>query len=277
MGKLEGRVVFITGAARGQGRSHAVTLAEEGANIVGIDICEQISEVPYKLGTQDDLDETQRLVEKTGRQMLCVKADVRDLGALRAAFESGVEQFGHIDSAIANAGILLAVAEESDAVTNWQLGIDVMLTGVWNTFQAVMPHLIERGKAGHIGNIVATSSAAGLLPLGAGTGGDSYGIAKLGVIGLVERYANYLAQFNIRVNGVAPTNCATPMILENPALGEFINAHPNLANAMQTMLPQFPMIEPRDVSEAILFLIADTGRTFTGSTLNVDAGMAVRR
>ena len=275
MGQLDGRVVFITGAARGQGRSHAVTLAEEGANIVGVDICEDIDLVPYKLGTLADLEETARLVEKTGQDMLIRTADVRDQAALQAAFDAGVQQFGHIDTVIANAGVILSNTEERDAAEALRVGIDIMLIGVWNTFQAAIPHLKERGQGG---NLVATSSMAALLNLTDGRGGsDAYNMSKLAITGLVQSYANLLAPNSIRVNAVAPTNCATPMVTENPALFKVIEASPNLVNAMQTALPDFPMIEPKDVSNAILFLISEQGRTFTGSILKVDAGMDIRR
>jgi SDR family mycofactocin-dependent oxidoreductase len=275
MGQLDGRVVFITGAARGQGRSHAVTLAEEGANIVGVDICEDIDVVPYKLGTLADLEETARLVEKTGQDMLIRAADVRDGTALQAAFDAGVQEFGHIDTVIANAGVILSNTEERDAAEALRVGIDIMLIGVWNTFQAAIPHLKERGLGG---NLVATSSMAALLNLTDGRGGsDAYNMSKLAITGLVQAYANLLAPDSIRVNAVAPTNCATPMVTENPALFKVIEESPNLVNAMQTALPDFPMIEPKDVSNAILFLISEQGRTFTGSILKVDAGMDIRR
>jgi SDR family mycofactocin-dependent oxidoreductase len=275
MGSLDGRVVFITGAARGQGRSHAVLCAEEGANIVGIDICEDLEIVPYKLGTFEELEETARLVEKTGQEMLFEKADVRDLAGLQKVFNAGVERFGHIDTVIANAGVVLTNADERDASEALRLGLDIMLIGVWNTFQVAIPHMKERGKGG---NLIATSSMIALMGLTDGRGGtDAYLTAKLAVIGLVEAYALMLASDRIRVNGVAPTNCATPMITENPALFKVIEENPHLVNAMSTALPDFPMIEPRDVSNAILFLISDAGRTFTGSVLKVDAGMDVKR
>jgi SDR family mycofactocin-dependent oxidoreductase len=278
MGKLDGRVVFITGAARGQGRSHAMLFAEEGADIVGVDICADIDVLTYKLSTQEDLDETVRLVEKAGRKMLAHRADVRDKDALQAAFDAGVKQFGHIDTVIANAGVVMSNTQERDPAESFRVGVDVMLVGVWNTFQVALAHLIERGKEGHRGNMIATSSMAALLALGNGNGGDdAYGASKLAVTGLVKQYANYLAQYNVRVNGVAPTNCATPMITENPELFNVINTYPNLANAMQTLLPDLPMIEPRDVSETMLFLLSDAGRAYTGSVLNVDAGMLIRR
>jgi SDR family mycofactocin-dependent oxidoreductase len=275
MGSLDGRVVYITGAARGQGRSHAVMCAEQGANIVGVDICEDLEVVPYKLGSYEDLEETARLVEKTGQEMLFHKADVRDKAALQEAFDAGVEQFGHIDTVIANAGVVLTNADERDASEALRLGLDIMLIGVWNAFQIAIPHLKERGEGG---NLIATSSMIALLDLTDGRGGtDAYLMSKLAITGLVRSYANMLAADRIRVNGVAPTNCATPMITENPALFKVIEENPHLVNAMQTALPDFPMIEPRDVSNAILFLISDAGRSFTGSILKVDAGMDVRR
>jgi SDR family mycofactocin-dependent oxidoreductase len=274
MGLLDGRVVFITGAARGQGRSHAVTFAEEGANIVGVDICEDLDVVPYKLGTLEDLEETARLVEKTGQRMVFRKADVRDKSALQFAFDEGVQEFGHIDTVIANAGVILSNVDERDAGEALRLGLDIMLIGVWNTFQVAIPHLKERGQGG----LVATSSMAALLDLTDGRGGsDAYGMSKLAITGLVRSYANLLAPHRIRVNAVAPTNCATPMVTENPALFKVIEESPNLVNAMQTALPDFPMIEPKDVSNAILFLISEQGRSFTGSLLKVDAGMDIRR
>ena len=275
MASLDGRVVFITGAARGQGRSHAVMCAEEGADIVGVDICEDLEVVPYALGTLDELEETARLVEKTGRQMLIRKVDVRDMAALQEAFDGGVQQFGHIDTVIANAGVVLTNPDERDAAEALRIGIDIMLIGVWNAFQVAIPHLKERGQGG---NLIATSSMIALLDLTDGRGGtDAYLMSKLAVTGLVRAYANMLASDRIRVNAVAPTNCATPMITDNPALFKVIEENPHLVNAMQTALPDFPMIEPRDVSNAILFLISDAGRSFTGSVLKVDAGMDVRR
>jgi SDR family mycofactocin-dependent oxidoreductase len=275
MGSLDGRVVFITGAARGQGRSHAVMCAEQGANIVGIDICEDLDVVPYKLGTYDDLEETARLVEKTGQEMLFEKADVRDLAALQGVFDAGVEKFGHVDTVLANAGVVLTNADERDASEALRLGLDIMLIGVWNAFQVAIPHLKERGEGG---NLIATSSMIALLDLTDGRGGsDSYLMSKVAVVGLVRAYAAMLAPDRIRVNAVAPTNCATPMITENPALFKVIEENPRMVNAVQTALPDLPLIEPRDVSNAILFLISDAGRSFTGSMLKVDAGMDVRR
>lgn len=275
MGSLDGRVVFITGAARGQGRSHAVMCAEQGANIVGVDICEDLEVVPYKLSSYEDLEETARLVEKTGQNMLFRKADVRDKDALQQTFDAGVEQFGHIDTVIANAGVVLTNPDERDASEALRLGLDIMLIGVWNAFQVAIPHMKERGEGG---NLIATSSMIALLDLTDGRGGsDAYLMSKVAVVGLVRAYAAMLAPDRIRVNAVAPTNCATPMITDNPALFKVIEDNPRMVNAVQTALPDLPLIEPRDVSNTILFLISDAGRSFTGSMLKVDAGMDVRR
>ena len=166
-GVLDGRVVFITGGARGQGRSHAVMCAEQGADIVGVDICADLDVVPYKLGTCEELQETARLVEKTGQRMIVRAADVRDKAALQAAFDDGVNELGHIDTVLANAGVILSNPDERDASEALRVGIDIMLIGVWNTFQVAIEHLTERGQGG---NLVATSSMAALLNLTDGSG-----------------------------------------------------------------------------------------------------------
>jgi NAD(P)-dependent dehydrogenase (short-subunit alcohol dehydrogenase family) len=171
--------------------------------------------------------------------------------------------------------VVLTNADERDASEALRLGLDIMLIGVWNAFQVAIPHLKERGEGG---NLIATSSMIALLDLTDGRGGsDSYLMSKVAVVGLVRAYAAMLAPDRIRVNAVAPTNCATPMITDNPALFKVIEESPHIVNAVQTALPDLPLIEPRDVSNAILFLISDAGRSFTGSMLKVDAGMDVRR
>ncbi|MCW2614503.1 MAG: putative oxidoreductase [Frankiales bacterium] len=275
MGRMDGRVVFITGAARGQGRSHAVRLAEEGADVVGVDLCEQIDIVPYTMATREDLDETVRLVEKTGRRMLASTCDVRDLPGLQAAFDAGVAEFGHIDTVLANAGVIMMNSQEKDPAEAWQVGIDIMLTGVWNTIRVSFPHMVERGQGGAM---VLTSSAAGLMGLGSGGGGDdAYAIAKLGVTGLAKSYANFLGPHSIRVNAIAPTGVATPMVTENPELFKVISQTPSLVNSMSNLLP-IEMLEPRDVSETVLFLVAnDSGRAYTGSVLTIDAGLLTKK
>ena len=176
---------------------------------------------------------------------------------------------------LANAGVIMMNSQERDAAEAWQIGIDIMLTGVWNTIRVAFPHMVERGQGGAM---VLTSSAAGLMGLGSGGGGDdAYAIAKLGVTGLAKAYANHLGSHGIRVNAIAPTGVATPMVTENPELFKVIAQTPALVNAMTNLLP-IEMLEPRDVSETVLFLVAnDTGRAFTGSVLAIDAGLLTKK
>jgi SDR family mycofactocin-dependent oxidoreductase len=269
MGIFDGRVAFITGAARGQGRAHAVRLAQGGADIVATDICEQIPGVPYPMSTEADLKETARLVEETGQRAHTAIADVRDLSQVRSSFDAGVEAFGHIDIVLANAGVILTGAKEGDEAAMFKMGIDVMLTGVWNTFQVAIPHLIEKGNGG---SIIATSSVAGLKAFTDGHGGsDSYTCAKTAIVSLVKAYAGFLGSHNIRVNAIAPTGVATAMVVENPGLIEVIMAHPHLQGAMTNALP-VEMLQPEDVSAVVAFLASDEARYITGSTIAVDAG-----
>ena len=165
MGKLDGKVAFITGAARGQGRSHAVRLAEEGADIIAVDICAQLPTVSYPMSTPDDLAETVRLVEQLDRRIVATQADVRDAASLRAGLDAGLAEFGHVDIVLANAGIAPMGIEEGDGEDVWADVIEVNLTGVWRTVRLAAPHMIERGQGG---SIVITSSTAGLKALGGG-------------------------------------------------------------------------------------------------------------
>jgi SDR family mycofactocin-dependent oxidoreductase len=269
MGIFDGRVAFITGAARGQGRAHAVRLAQGGADIVATDICAQIPGVPYPMSTEADLKETARLVEETGRRARTAIADVREISQVRSAFDAGVEAFGHVDIVLANAGVILTGAKEDDEAAMFKMGIDVMLTGVWNTFQVAIPHLIEKGDGG---SIIATSSVAGLKAFTDGHGGsDSYTCAKTAIVSLVKAYAGFLGSHNIRVNAIAPTGVATAMVVENPGLIEVIMAHPHLQGAMTNALP-VEMLQPEDVSAVVAFLASDEARYITGSTIAVDAG-----
>jgi SDR family mycofactocin-dependent oxidoreductase len=274
MGRMDGKVVYITGAGRGQGRSHAVRLAQEGADIVGIDVCENIDHVPYNLSTEADLAETKRLVEETGRRMLTFKCDVRDFEDQKHAFDAGAAEFGHIDTVIANAGIVMFNTKERDHIEAWEVGMGVMLTGVRNTIQVAYPHLVERGQGGCI---ILTSSSAALLRKTTGNGGDdAYGAAKIGVIGLAEMYANYLGRHNIRVNAIAPTGVTTPMMLENPEAFPFMEAHAEDLGDVTNLLP-VQMVTAADVSETVLFLADDTtGKYYTGSVLKIDAGLTAK-
>jgi len=270
-GKLEGSVAFITGAARGQGRSHAVRLAQEGADIICVDICRQIDTVPYPMSTPEDLAETVRQVEALDRRIVGTEADVRDPAALTAALESGVAELGPVSIVLANAGI--APMSSHPTPREWQDVIDVNLSGVYNTLVATVPSLIERGQGGAI---VLTSSTAGITGIGGNTpGGLGYTAAKHGVVGLMRAYANYLAPHRIRVNSVHPTGVRTPMVV-NDAMQEFLQSDPQMSNAMANALP-VDMVEPVDISNAIVWLVSDDARYVTGVTLPVDAGFTNKR
>ena len=270
-GKLEGKVAFITGAARGQGRSHAIRLAREGADIIAVDLCGQIDTVPYPMATPADLAETVKEVEALDRRILAREADVRDEAGLRAAFEAGVAELGPVDIVLANAGIAPMSLHETHGA--WQDVIDVNLTGVFNTVETAIPSMIERGAGGAI---VLTSSTAGINGIGGPTrGGLGYTAAKHGVVGLMRSYANNLAPHSIRVNSVHPTGVNTPMVV-NEAMQEFLEHDPSLSNAMANALP-VPMVEPVDISNAILWLVSDDARYVTGVTLPVDAGFTNKK
>ena len=271
-GRVEGKVGFITGAARGQGRSHAVRLAEEGADIIAVDICAQIGSVPYEMATPADLAETVREVESLDRRIVAAEADVRDYAALKAALDDGVAQLGGLDIVSANAGIAsFAPAADLEEAT-WQDMIDVNLTGVWHAAKAAIPHLIAGGRGG---SIVLTSSTAGLVAL---PNMAHYVAAKHGVVGLMRTLALELAPHSIRVNSVHPTGVNTPMVQNEPTMRVFLPGVENptaeqYAKAMGALnaLP-IPWVEPRDVSNAVLFLASDEARYITGVTLPVDAG-----
>jgi len=269
--KLEGKVAFITGAARGQGRSHAVRLAAEGADIIAVDICRQIDSVAYPLATPDDLAETVREVEALDRRIFAATADVRDEAELRRVFEQGMAALGPVDIVLANAGIApLSLTEPHSA---WQDTIDVNLTGVFNTVEVAIPSMKERGAGGAI---VITSSTAGLVGFGGPTrAGLGYTAAKHGVVGLMRSYANTLARYNIRVNTVHPTGVNTPMI-NNDATAEFLAADPQMSNENANALPVY-VVEPIDISNAIAWLVSDDARYVTGVTLPVDAGFTVKK
>jgi (+)-trans-carveol dehydrogenase len=276
VGRVEGKVAFITGAARGQGRSHAVRLAEEGADIVAIDVGTQIESVAYPLATPEELKETVALVEALDRRMVSALVDVRELAGLTDFLARAVAELGRLDIVCANAGIysqgLLGELPEQ----TWRDMIDVNLTGVWNTCRASIPHLVGGGRGG---SIVLTSSAVGLKP-SANIG--HYVAAKHGVIGLMRSLALELAPYSIRVNSVHPTGVDTPMI-QNESLYALMApdvAHAtryDIAPVLQSLnaLP-VPWVEPRDVSNAVLFLASDEARFITGVTFPVDAGMSIK-
>jgi SDR family mycofactocin-dependent oxidoreductase len=270
MGKLDGKVAFITGAARGQGRSHAVTLAEAGADIIGLDLCAQVDSVGYPMSTPEDLEETVRLVEKLDRRMIGLQGDVRDRASIQRVVDAGMAEFGHIDILLANAGIMAHGIEPYDKSEQaFKDSVDIMLTGTWNTLQLIAPIMVEAGNGGAI---VLTSSTVGLrwVTTNYDGGYDGYGAAKYALVGLMRAYAGRLAEHSIRVNTIHPTGVASPMVM-NEHFGTFAEQNPLLMQAYANALP-VAMIEPVDVSRVILFLVSDEGRFTTGQTIGIDAG-----
>ncbi|KAK1185377.1 mycofactocin-coupled SDR family oxidoreductase [Streptomyces sp. NBS 14/10] len=276
-GRVEGKVAFITGAARGQGRSHAIRLAEEGADIIAVDVCEQLEGVRFAMSTPEDLEETVNQVQKLGRRIHAVRADVRDHDALKAAVDDGVAQFGRLDIVCANAGLgsdgsRLDVMDEQ----TWRDMIDVNLTGVWLTAKVSIPHIVAGGRGG---SVILTSSVGGLR--GHANIGH-YIAAKHGVVGLMRTLAWELGEHRIRVNSIHPTQVNTPMVmhedtyrmfrpdLENPTVDDFAAVSQGMH-----ILPT-PWVEPRDISNAVLYLASDEGRFVTGTTMTVDAGAMLK-
>ena len=278
MARFEGKVAVITGAARGQGRSHAVRLATEGADVIALDICHDIDTVAYDLATSADLAETARLVTAQGRRVVPAEVDVRDADAVSRAISDGAGQLGGLDVVLANAGIgFMDATVDPRAAFRDQL--DVNLVGVWNTVQAVAPLMIEQGRGGAI---VLTSSVFGLTGRGGdGSGGsDGYVASKHGVVGLMRTFATWLAPHGIRVNCVNPTGVATRMVL-NPAVEALFGGGDDPAPDPKpvddvTNLFDVPLVEVQDVTAAVAFLASDEARYITGVALPVDAGMLVR-
>ena len=272
MGRVDGKVAFVTGAARGQGRSHAIRLAQEGADVIAVDLCEQIATVEYPMATPEDLAETVKEVEALDRRIVAKQADVRDQAALKAVLDEGVAQLGGVDIVLANAGIAPMGAENEDRIASWRDVVDVNLTGVWNTVEVAVPRLVEQGRGGAI---VLTSSTAGLKGIGGESGGGlGYTASKHGVVGLMRAYATNLAQHRIRVNSVHPTGVNTPMVV-NEVMQRFLEQDPSVAGAMANLLP-VELVEPVDISNAILWLVSDEARYVTGVTLPVDAGFTTK-
>lgn len=274
MGKLEGKVAFITGAAKGQGRSHALRLAEEGADIIRVDISEQVATCPYPTASAEDLAETARLVEGLGRRMVTAEADVRDLAALGAAVDKGVAEFGRLDIVCANAGIASFAPGADMAEEMWDEMIAINLSGIWRTCKATIPHLINSGG----GSIVFTSSLAGLKGL---AGIAHYASAKHGMLGLMKVLAVEYGAQGIRVNTVHPTNVNTDMIMNDATMGQFGagggDAMAGFATAATQMhLLPIPWVESIDISNAVAFLVSDEARYITGVSLPVDAGASIK-
>ncbi|OZE82081.1 SDR family mycofactocin-dependent oxidoreductase [Rhodococcus sp. 15-649-1-2] len=276
MSRFSGKVVLITGAARGQGRNHALRFAAEGADIIAVDACEDVDTVGYDLATEDDLAETVQMVEKLDRLIIASKTNVRDLEALRAAVDSAVGELGRLDVVVANAGIAGSGVTHELSAENWHTMIDTNLTGVWNTTTAATPHILRGGEGG---SMVLISSVAGTkgLPYNA-----HYTAAKHGVLGLMKSLANELGPQNIRVNTVNPTNVETRMLLNDAIYKLFLpdEEAPTreqvvpLLNDMHVL--DIPYVEPDDVSNAVLFLAGDESRYVTGISISVDAGVLVK-
>jgi SDR family mycofactocin-dependent oxidoreductase len=271
-GRVQGKVALITGAARGQGRSHAIRLASEGADVVALDIAHQIDSVPYPMSTPEDLDETAKSVEELDRRCLPIIADVRDIHAMDVAVQETLAAYGRLDIVIANAGVLHIGGQPEtldEAAGRWMDAVGVMLTGVYNTIRVTQQQLIDGGRGG---SIVITSSAAGLSGMHNGTGGiAAYCASKHGVVGLMRGYAKLLGRHGIRVNTVHPMGVATPMVI-NDVFQQFHTDNADVVEIAPRLLP-INLLEPKDVSDAILWLVSDEARAVTGITLPVDCGV----
>jgi SDR family mycofactocin-dependent oxidoreductase len=277
-GRLEGKVVFITGVARGQGRSHAVRFAEEGADVIGIDICDQIDSVGYPLATKADLDETVRLVEALDRRIVVGQADVRDRESMKTVLDAGLAELGRLDFVIANAGIMPIWGEGSRTMQAWHDCLDVLLTGVLNTVELTYPILLEQD---HGGSIVITSSMAGVeKPMMRTESSHTLGMlgyttCKSALKSLMRNYASFLAAHSIRVNSVHPTGVNTPMIQNEMMATYFQEGNPQ---DMLTLVNALPVdaVEPVDISNMMVFLCSEESRYFTGNVVRVDAGADLR-
>ena len=266
-GALQGRVAFITGAARGQGRAHAIRLAREGADIIALDICAPVSEsITYAAATPEELAETVRAVEAEGRKVLAREVDIRDDAALRQLVSDGVEQFGRLDILVANAGVLSwgRVWELTDE--QWDAVIGVNLSGTWRSLRAVIPAMIEAGNGG---SIVLVSSSAGLK---ATPGNSHYSASKHGVTGLTNSLAIELGEYGIRVNSIHPYSVDTPMI-EPEAMMEIFAKHPTYVHSFPPMPLQYKGFMTADeVADVVVWLAGDGSATLSGTQIHVDKG-----
>jgi (+)-trans-carveol dehydrogenase len=277
-GRVEGKVAFVTGAARGQGRSHAVRLAEEGADIIAVDICKKIDTVELiAASTPEDLAETADLVKGHNRRIVTAEVDVRDYDALKSAVDSGVEQLGRLDIVVANAGIGNGGQTlDKTSETDWTAMIDINLTGVWKSVKAGVPHILAGGRGG---SIILTSSVGGLKAY-PHTG--HYVAAKHGVVGLMRTFAVELGAQNIRVNSVHPTNVNTPLFMNEGTMRLFRpdleNPGPDDMKVVGQMMHTLPIgwVEPEDIANAVLFLASDEARYVTGVTLPIDGGSCLK-
>ncbi|EHB54080.1 3-oxoacyl-(acyl-carrier-protein) reductase [Mycolicibacterium rhodesiae JS60] len=277
-GRVEGKVAFVTGAARGQGRAHAVRLASEGADIIAVDICKKIDTVDLiAASTPEDLAETADLVKGHNRQIYTAEVDVRDYDALKAAVDAGVDQLGRLDIIVANAGIGNGGQTlDKTSETDWTAMIDINLGGVWKTVKAGVPHILEGGRGG---SIILTSSVGGLKAY-PHTG--HYVAAKHGVVGLMRTFAVELGAQNIRVNSVHPTNVNTPLFMNEGTMRLFRpdleNPGPEDMKVVGQLMHTLPIgwVEPEDIANAVLFLASDEARYITGVTLPVDGGSCLK-
>lgn len=274
--RLAGKVAFVTGAARGQGRSHSVRLATEGAEIIAIDVCEQLDSVAYPMSTTADLDHTVAEVEALGRKIVARQADVRDLAALQATVDAGVAAFGRLDVVVANAGIATYAPALELSELEWDEMVAVNLGGVWRTVRAAVPHIRAGGEGG---SVIITSSASGLRGI---PNAAHYAAAKHGLVGLMKVLALEFGRDRIRVNTIHPTTVDTPMVQNDATLELFL---PGLADkspeafariAQQLNVMPVPWVQPETVSDLVAFLASDEAQFITGAAIPVDAGMAIR-
>lgn len=278
MGQLDGKVAFITGAARGQGRAEAIRFAEEGADIIAVDVCGPVETNIAKPSTPGDLKETAHAVEELDRRVVTVQADVRDYAALNSALQHGVAELGHLDIVVANAGMWSYGLSEEITEEAWQTTIDVVLTGVWHTTKAAIPILKQQNTGGSIIMTSSTMAIKGMQNL------SHYVAAKHGVAGLMRTLALELAEYNIRVNTVNPTSVNTDLIRNEATYALFAPDLPEKERTLENLTPRFatvplldiPWVEPADIANAVLFLASDQARYVTGLELKVDAGQTVK-
>jgi SDR family mycofactocin-dependent oxidoreductase len=283
MGLLDGKVAVVSGAARGQGRAHAVRLAREGADIIAMDICADIQTVHYPLASPEDLDETVAQIERVGRRVAATRTDVRDAPAVQAAIDAGVAELGRVDIVVANAGIAMYDAADTMSEQSWRDMIDTNLTGVWTVGRGSVPHMIEGGRGGAVVLISSVAAHVGMLHL------SHYSAAKAGVVGLMRALAVELAPHLIRVNTIHPTSVNTRMIINEATYdllvpGSGPAARDGADEAPANVLEAFKGInampvawaEPEDISDAVVYLVADSGRYVSGTELRVDAGAAAK-
>lgn len=270
---LNGKVALISGAARGQGRSHALTLAQMGVRIIAFDICRPLDTVGYPLSSPEDLEETRHLVKGVGAEIVAEQADVRVLDEVEQVVAKGIAEFGRVDIVVANAGIFPVGGRRRLDPQCWNDAIDVMLTGTFNTVWAAKEHLLAQGQGSSVAIISSTAGLKG-QPADGSTGALGYVAAKHGVVGLMRSWATELAPHGVRVNSVHPCGVNTPMVI-NERFQRFMEEHPDVASTMGNLMP-VSVIEPEDVAGCVAFLASEQGRYITGQTIGVDAGYALK-